>query len=308
MQRVDDDREQAVAGVARVTGEPRHHHGPAAEEDREPAQDQRPGAGVTPRDHEHRRDHREAGGDVDAAAELPPEAGRVERRTDRAAVVERLPERHPGDLRSLYGERDPAAAEHQHRREREELIGPVGLAQVGHLASLGLEPGGDRREHREPEHEAADHQQKAGEVRKPCGQVRPVDRRRLGGGRLRRGPALADPEREHPRDQVPVGRDDPPAHRVVAVGQAGLERDHEVARVRGRAAHRACRHRAALGVHDIGSFGDRLHRLVESEHHLGGWLGDDALGLGRGREQGRVRQRRGGQRGEHEHHDQHTRE
>ena len=84
---------------------------------------------------------------------------------------------------------------------------------------------GDRGEHRQPKHDPADHQQKPGEVGEPGGQVASSrSERGLGGRGLRGRPPLPDAERQHTRDQVPVGGDDPPAHGVVAVGQARLQR------------------------------------------------------------------------------------
>ena len=67
------------------------------------------------------------------------------------------------------------------------------------------------------------------------------------------------------------------------------------------------RDRIAVGVDHFGTSDHRLHRLVECEGHLGGRLGHHALGFGGGGEQGCVRLRCGRQRGEYQHHDQHTR-
>ena len=82
-----------------------------------------------------RGDHRERGGDVDATAELASEPGRLQRRADRPAMVKCLPERHARDLGALHRERDPAASEHQHGGQGEQLVGAVGLAQIGHLGA-----------------------------------------------------------------------------------------------------------------------------------------------------------------------------
>ncbi len=211
----------------------------------------------------HGDDHGEPRGDVDAAAELAAEPGGVERRGDRPAVVERLPERDAGDVGALDRQGDPSAGQRQHGRRGEHLVGAVPLAEGHHrpgLGGLGLQ---HRREHQHAVDDAADQHQQSGEVGGAGQQVLPVlvaARERRG---LRRRPPGADAEREHAALQVAVGRHDLPAHGVVALREVGLQRDDQRLDVGLRGVGRAVGDRVAVRVDHLRAAGDRPHLLVE---------------------------------------------
>jgi hypothetical protein len=111
------------------------------------------------------------------------------------------------------------------RRER-SIVRDARHADEDEQKRAEHQPDGNRSHH-ETEERGARRRQEAREEEQTRDDVlrgRPVV---SGECSLRRRPTRAHAERDHPRELVPVVREDPPQHRVVAVGEAGPERDHE---------------------------------------------------------------------------------
>jgi hypothetical protein len=247
---------------------------------------------------------REAGREAEPEQERGPEEerpvgqpGEVEQRRDEGEAErhgdEGLAEARPADDRRQVAVEQPA------ERQLEGVLGPEQErrdpdldhgdgADSGHEEEAPL--GGGRKrapENEEAEAEAAHEQGEREEVRPADDVLRP---RRPGRsvGLGRRRSRVSDSEREHAGDDVPVARENVPAHRVRPLGQPA-ERRHDVVPAA-----------PALGLprHELPAGGSHLHRaghdrddLVEVQPHDGRRALEALLELWRGVLEGGVGER-----------------